>query len=562
MSHTLTQNVTAAAAALNDVAAALTEAGVDMTNVPASDYGDTVRANVGGGGTQPTLNAPTISRSGDTINISNPASNGSFVSGYKVFIGDTLRGTTTQSSFTISGLGAGTYNISVKAYGTNFKDSAKSNVINASVYTIARSLTNLTASNSQTVISDGQTYTVTLTPATGYCLPENIAVTIGGTATSNFSYNSTSGAVSIPNINGNVSITAVAADQPPASAPIYGVSGLYNSSPALTRTDDAVGMDFVINSSSGAIDSDFDYVFPWNEAEIVTLEAGKFLRLPKMYFRIGKDSSNRITDIAVSKSAGSTGDWYEVESFDVACYGASISGSALASATGQTRGASQTRDSFRAAAAATGTGYYQYDFYHHTVLQFLWLIEFATKDSASIMTGRINGSGTSRGYSARPTGGTDSVLTPSGFETAYAQMRWHYIEDFVGNLREFYDGIINTSPGSPSYITTDPAKFSDSDTTNMFALSFNNADTNNGNCIAALGWDSDHPFFTVPIETVNDNNFNTYFCDGYYPLAGNPVANGGANYNNANANNGVFYVNTNNATNTNANLGSRLLYKS
>lgn len=346
------------------------------------------------------------------------------------------------------------------------------------------------------------------------------------------------------------------------SAPIYGVSGLYNSSPALTRTDDAVGMDFLINSSSGAIDSDFDDVFPWNEAEIVTLDAGKFLRLPKMYFRVGTDNSNRITDIAVSKAAGSTGNWYEVESFDVACYGASISGSALASATGQTRAANQSRASFRSSAAATGTGYYQYDFYHHTVLQFLWLIEFSTKDSASIMTGRIKGSGTSGGNTACQTGGTDSVSTPSGFETAYAQMRWHYIEDFVGNLREFYDGIISTAPGSPSYVTTDPTKFSDTDTSNMSALSFNNANTSNGNCIAALGWDSDHPFFPVPIEVANEGTFTTYFCDGYYPNAGDPVAFGGAYYSSTSADRGLFYVHASGASFSSTHLGSHLLHSS
>ena len=344
--------------------------------------------------------------------------------------------------------------------------------------------------------------------------------------------------------------------------PIYGVSGLYNSNRALTRTDDAVGMDFVINSSSGAIDSDFDDVFPWNQAEIVDLDAGKFLRLPTMFFRVGTDANGRITDIAVSGMPSGSGNWYEVEGFDVACYGAYAYGSGLRSWSGQTRTGNQNRASFRSKAAATGEGYYQYDFYHHTVLQFLWLIEWATKDSASIMTGRISGSGTSGGSYARPTGGTDAVATPSGFETLYGQMRYHYIEDFIGNLREFYDGIISTAPGSPSYVTTDPTKFSDSDTSNMSALSFNNANTNNGNCIAALGWDSDHPFFTVPIETVNDNNFNTYFCDGYYPNAGNPVAFGGASYNNANASLGLFYVYTYNASLSYAYLGSRLLHSS
>lgn len=346
-----------------------------------------------------------------------------------------------------------------------------------------------------------------------------------------------------------------------APPPIYGVSGLYDSSPSLTRTDDAVNMSFVIDSATGAVVSDFDSVFPWNEAEVVTLDAGKFLRLPDMYFRVGVDSSSRITDIAVSKAPTDEGDWYKVDSFDVACYGASISGSTLASATGQTRGANQTRATFRSYAANTGTGYYQYDFYHHTVLQFLWLIEFATKDSASIMTGRISRSGTSGGSTARLTGGTDGLSTPSGFETAYTQMRYHYIEDFVGNLHEFYDGIISTEPNAPSYVTTDPSKFSDSDTSNMSALSFNNANTiSKGNCIAALGWDADHPFFPMPIETANDANYTTYFCDAYFPVNDYPVAYGGANYDGAGPSNGMFHVSAYFAAATKNSIGSRLLH--
>lgn len=507
-------------------------------------------------GGYPALHAPAISRSGNTVTISDPSSNGSYVTKYKIYNGNALLREQTAASFSLTGLGAGTYALSVSACGTDFEDSPKSNVINASVYTIARSLTNLSANNNTPLIADGQTYTVTLTPSSGYYLPESIIVTIGGSSSSDFTYSSLSGVISIPNINGNVSITAVASDQSPAM-PIYGVSGLYNSSPALTRTDDAVGMDFAIDSSSGSIDSDFDSVFPWNEAEVVTLDAGKFLRLPDMYFRVGVDSSNRITDIAVSKEAGSIGDWYKVDSFDVACYGASIDGTALKSVSGVSRAANETRATFRQYAVNSGAGYYQYDIYHRVVLQFLWLIEFATKDSGSIMSGRIIGSGTSGGYNTCPTGGTDSLSTPSGFETAYAQMRWHYIEDFVGNIREIFDGIIFVGSGSSSYVTTDPSKFSDSDTSNMSALSYNAP--SNG-CVAALGWDSDNPFMCTPIETVNNENYNTYFCDLYSITNNYPVAFGGADcvYNGTVF--GIFNLQANGNTWKANFAGSRLLH--
>ena len=344
-------------------------------------------------------------------------------------------------------------------------------------------------------------------------------------------------------------------------APIYGVSGLYASAVALTRTDDAVGMDYLINSSTGAVDSDFDDVFPWNEAEIVTLNAGKFLRLPKMYFRIGVDNSHRVTDIAVSKEQGNTGSWYEVEGFDVACYGASVDGTALKSVTGVSRENNLARGDFRIYAQNAGTGYFQCDLYHRTVLQFLWLIEFATKNSGSVMTGRVYNSGTQGGSSnSRLTGGTDGLSTPSGFETEYAQMRWHYIEDFVGNVCEYNDGVILYSSGAASYVTNDPTHFTDLDNTLMSILSYKNANTDSGNCVAALGWDANHPFMCIPIEAVNDGDYQTYFCDSFICATNKPAMTCGSNSDTNIAPQGVFYSSGRASTFRSGTTGSRLLH--
>ena len=339
--------------------------------------------------------------------------------------------------------------------------------------------------------------------------------------------------------------------------PIYGVSGLVASSPALTRTDDAVGMSFSINSSSGAITSDFNEVFPWNEAEVITDTAGKFLQLPEMYFRVGVNSSKQITDIAVSKLPSGEGNWYHVDSFAYGCYGASVSSSKLRSVSGVSRQANTTRAQFRSYASSNGSGYCQLDLYHRTVLDFLWLIEWATKNSQSIMTGRIKNSGTSGGSTVRPTGGTDSVTTPSGFETAYAQMRYHYIEDFVGNVMEFVDGICMPNSGTPYYVTADPSKFADT-TTNMNQTSYN---APSSDWIYALGWDADNPFLVMPVTSGNGASESTGFCDYVYVNGSSyPVLSVGAHYNNSNTNYGVFYANSNNTSNTNNNRGGRLLF--
>ena len=299
-----------------------------------------------------------------------------------------------------------------------------------------------------------------------------------------------------------------------SSAPIYGVSGLYQSEPVLTRTDDAVTKSFVINSSSGLVNSDFDSVFPWNETEIVNDTAGKFLKFPKMYFRVGCDSSNRLTDVAVSKAPRETGNWYEVAPFMVACYKGTISNNKLVSESGNSIASLRcTRAQYRTYAAANGSGYHIMDLYHRTVLLFLWFIEFATKKYNTVMTGRVKEGNGEHGRSTdrRDTGGTDNLTSPSGYETEYGQMRYHFIEDFVGNSFDIVDGIYCSWSGSPHYVTTNPAKFSES-YVGKNQLGYNAVST--GGWIKALGWDSNNPFMCMPVEVGGSDD--TYFCDYIY----------------------------------------------
>lgn len=85
--------------------------------------------------TLPTLNAPTISLSGSTLTITNPATNGSFVSGYDVYKNGTLLTSITLATVDLSTLitDSGTYTITVKAKGTNFNESPRSNEVNYTV---------------------------------------------------------------------------------------------------------------------------------------------------------------------------------------------------------------------------------------------------------------------------------------------------------------------------------------------------------------------------------------------------------------------------------------------
>lgn len=339
------------------------------------------------------------------------------------------------------------------------------------------------------------------------------------------------------------------------AAPIYGISGLTDKSTALTRTDDAVGLSFEIDRSSGAISSDFNDVFPWNVAEVVNNDAGKFVSFPEMYFRIGTNAAGAMTDVAVSTQPSSSGNWYRVAPFMYGCYGAYIDADKMLSVPGFERSGDRTREQFRDLAFSTGNGYIPIDLYHRNVLMLLWWIEFATKDSRSIMTGRIYGSGNKGGCSPRPCGGTDGMTTPSGYEPEYEQMRYHWIEDFIGNMWEMVDGIYMNGAGEHDYVTADPENFSEKPDGKK-PLSFTNPASNE---VAAYGWDPDNPFLFMPIATVDNDDCYTYFCNYVFHYSGYPVMLAGARYDYASAGYGLSYVRYSNASDDNAGYGSRLL---
>lgn len=337
------------------------------------------------------------------------------------------------------------------------------------------------------------------------------------------------------------------------SQPIYGVSGLFDESTELTRTDDAVSLGYSLNSADGSVTSDFNSVFPWNEAEIITNSEGKFIKMPRMFFRIGRDSSNRLTDAAVSKAPSFCGSWFEVKPFLYACYGGSERSSRLVSVSSAQRKAYLTRADARVLCSNNGEGYCQLDLYHRTVMTLLFFIEFATKKSDSIMSGRIMIE--NEAESPCLTGGTDLVSTPSGWNTQTGQMRYHYIEDFYGNLREFLDGVVFTGSNAGIYVTDNPSLFSDS-AENLAQLAWNAPAQG---YLAALGWDNSHPFCCAPIQTTDRSNYTKYFCDEFCIQENKPALLCGSVYDSRYANYGLTHMYTLSALGKFENSGARLI---
>ena len=318
---------------------------------------------------------------------------------------------------------------------------------------------------------------------------------------------------------------------------IFGVSGLYQSAPALTRTDDAVGKTWTM--SNNVISSDFDSLFPYNLMKRHTIDGDEFVFIPELYLRIGHDANGYLTDVAVAPlemTAGENQVVVHVNAFYFGAYGASVSGGKMYSKSNVARQGSVTCGNFRTYAKARGAKYRQLDLYHMRVLDFLWLIEFATKNSDAVMQGYTSYNGTC--------GATDSLIVPSGQLSNGGRMRWRYIEDFIGNGYEFFDGAYGLGA------TQDESKYGQTVTDVEYSAY-------SGYCLSALKVSETYPLLAVPGGYVSNGNYNTYFCDYVYSASGAYVCYRGRS--SATAVDGLFRWYNCGSTYAGGNIGSRLL---
>lgn len=246
---------------------------------------------------------------------------------------------------------------------------------------------------------------------------------------------------------------------------IYGVTGVGQSSPTLTRTDAATDLTYARGESE--VTSDFDNCYPWCEMKEVVDEYGNvFIRIPKFYTKITKNSDgtfkhqisgcrydgfgtlfvdgkgNELDYILVGKYEGSA-----VEDSD-SNYDSSKA--KVKSQSGKTVLVSITRGTYRQRCKNVGKGYQQYDFLIDAILKELFMIEFATTNSQSIMQGWASGDNTA----ALITGHTDLVKTASGsWNTNHTEdcttcntdgkhaCKYRGIENPWGNVFKWCDGI-------------------------------------------------------------------------------------------------------------------------
>ena len=341
---------------------------------------------------------------------------------------------------------------------------------------------------------------------------------------------------------------------PPAQ--IWGVSGLGNIDPTLTRTYDNVGKYFMENMNTGEITTSFDTEFNF---ETVVQNGNTMIKIPTFYKRFDTISNNQITAFSISKTkvnddfvpypcfVKQDGSGAVMDYILVSKGKATGTPSKATCVSGSAPLVNVTRAQMRTAARANGAGWQQFDWMVLQLLRDLFCVVFATTNSQSIFTGRTFAS------AAATVGGTWNISTPCGYNTTTKQNRFFGIEDVFGNVNDWCDGVIFR--GSTIYSTTNYNQFTD--TANNMVNSGSRI-TANG-YISALTYNAAQPFLNYPSAASGDNN--QYYSDIEYYGSSGVVLNVGGNWDYGDYCGLWFSRGNYTASDKDASVGGRLVYR-
>jgi len=240
-----------------------------------------------------------------------------------------------------------------------------------------------------------------------------------------------------------------------------------------TRLNNALGLS--VNNSSSPHVSDFSSYYPWkgmkrcNLATDGTVNAyygedgyaddgtngNVMVEIPKFYYKTVYDtttdnvwqwyiSTMPLNGYELHPAFKDNGQ--EKDHIYVAAYEAYNNTGTLESKSGVAPTASQTIGTFRTQAQANGTGFGLLDYTSLTAIQMLYLIEYGSMYSQSVLSEGITNDPVT---DAQDTGATTSLGNSSG-EIAVNDtqaMSYRGVENFYGNLWKFIDGILVKDDG-------------------------------------------------------------------------------------------------------------------
>ena len=269
-----------------------------------------------------------------------------------------------------------------------------------------------------------------------------------------------------------------------------------------------------------------------NTADLTGAGGQVMVEIPKFYYKhsmSGNVHSWEISEMPLSGYAVHPAflkNGVEVDHRYFGAYEASSASSTMGSASGTTPAASKTRTTFRTEASARGTGWRQVEYYLHSAIQLLYLVEYQDFNSQEMIgEGRTTLSGGSwdtssyigiSGKSNADGNGTNSNDSSTLGGDAY--MTYRGIENWYGNMWEMRDGwTVNDVSSSQliMYATNNDADFADTGSTNMTVIYDDTSAHTSGGYISGLA-DISNGF----IGNAMSGASNTYVGDYYWQYAG------------------------------------------
>ena len=269
-----------------------------------------------------------------------------------------------------------------------------------------------------------------------------------------------------------------------------------------------------------------------NTADLTGAGGQVMVEIPKFYYKhsmSGNVHSWEISEMPLSGYAVHPAflkNGVEVDHRYFGAYEASSASSTMGSASGTTPAASKTRTTFRTEASARGTGWRQVEYYLHSAIQLLYLVEYQDFNSQEMIgEGRTTLSGGSwdtssyigiSGKSNADGNGTNSNDSSTLGGDAY--MTYRGIENWYGNMWEMRDGwTVNDVSASQliMYATNNDADFADTGSTNMTVIYDDTSPHASGGYISGLA-DISNGF----IGNAMSGASNTYVGDYYHQYAG------------------------------------------
>lgn len=341
---------------------------------------------------------------------------------------------------------------------------------------------------------------------------------------------------------------------------IYGATWNGSSSTSWTRTDDAKGFGECNPYYAGMSDtpySPFDNLMPWSGMVIEKGRAGgDMVKIPKFWYKLTQNSDNPGMTIQI---ADSYVDGFSVSPAHMArfdgdherdvvyvgryhCINTYKSGAGTYPIVNRTRAESRTEIS------KLGDNIWQSDFAMRFTIWLLYIVEFANWNSqGKIGYGCGNNSATENmGYTngmTYHTGTTKSSRSTYGLGTQY-----RYIEGLWDNVYDWCDGCYNNSKGFN--IILNPNDFSDNANGTSVGIPSNGYPSK-----FSVKTEGGFPMF---IPTAASGSESTYSCDYWYFVTSDPCVCVGGSYG-WYTHRGLFYVSCNSVSNTDADIGCRLM---